>query len=150
MKKKYIVGVIGLGYVGLPLAVEFTKKYQVVGFDKNNQRIEQLKKGKDLTNEVSQNDLNKASKNFNLTSKPEHLGIANFYIVTVPTPINKNKTPNLDSLKNASRLLGNIIKSEDIVVFESTVYPGVTREICVPIIERISSSILGRTIFTKL
>ena len=116
MKKKYIVGVIGLGYVGLPLAVEFTKKYQVVGFDKNNQRIEQLKKGKDLTNEVSQNDLNKASKNLNLTSIPEHLGIANFYIVTVPTPINKNKTPNLDSIKNASRLLGNIIKSEDIVV----------------------------------
>ena len=147
MKKKYIVGVIGLGYVGLPLAVEFTKKYQVVGFDKNNQRIEQLKKGKDLTNEVSQNDLNKASKNLNLTSIPEHLGIANFYIVTVPTPINKNKTPNLDSLKNASRLLGNIIKSKDIVVFESTVYPGVTREICVPIIERISKLKLNKDFF---
>lgn len=147
MKKKYRIGVIGLGYVGLPLAVEFAKKYQVVGFDINKKRVSQLKQGADTTNEISSNQLKKVKKNISFTSDTKILSSSNFYIVTVPTPINKNKTPNLDSIKSASRMLGKIIKKEDIVVFESTVYPGVTNDICVPIIEQTSRLKLNDNFF---
>jgi UDP-N-acetyl-D-galactosamine dehydrogenase len=136
MKIKYKIGVIGLGYVGLPLAVEFAKKYNVIGFDNNKKRIQELKKGKDKTNEITKSQLNKVKSSLNLVHKPEDLSSANFYIVTVPTPIDSNKKPDLGSIKSASSILSQLLKKGDIVVFESTVYPGATREICIPILEK--------------
>jgi UDP-N-acetyl-D-galactosamine dehydrogenase len=136
MKIQYKIGVIGLGYVGLPLAVEFAKKYNVIGFDNNKKRIQELKKGKDKTNEITKSLLNKVKNSLNLVHKPEDLSSANFYIVTVPTPIDSNKKPNLGSIKSASSILSQVLKKGDIVVFESTVYPGATREICIPILEK--------------
>lgn len=145
--KSYKIGLIGLGYVGLPLAVEFAKKYDVIGFDTNSKRITQLNKGIDQTNEVSKLELKQVSDSLNLTSRSSDLKAANFFIVTVPTPINKKKQPNLQSMKLASQMLADIIKQGDIIVFESTVYPGVTREICIPIIENISKLSLNKDFF---
>ena len=145
--KSYKIGLIGLGYVGLPLAVEFAKKYDVIGFDTNSKRITQLNKGIDQTNEVSKLELKQVSDSLNLTSRSSDLKAANFFIVTVPTPINNKKQPNLQSMKLASQMLADIIKQGDIIVFESTVYPGVTREICIPIIENLSKLSLNKDFF---
>jgi len=132
--KKHKVCIIGLGYVGLPLAVLTSKKYKVVGFDRDALKIEKLKNGVDDSNEISKKDI--SSSNILFTNKEKDLKNSDFYIVTVPTPVKKNNEPDLRYLKNASKLIGRVISKNDIVIFESTVYPGVTEDICVPIIEK--------------
>ena len=131
------IGVVGLGYVGLPLAVEFGKKYPTVGFDINQQRIKELQSGTDRTLETSNDELAEAT-HLSYTDAVAELAQCNTYIVTVPTPINEYKQPDLTPLEKASELLGGVLKPNDIVIYESTVYPGATEEVCVPILERIS------------
>ncbi len=131
------IAMIGLGYVGLPLAVEFGKKYTTVGFDINRPRIDELKTGHDHTLEVSDEELVEADK-LSYTADIEDIKSCNIYIVTVPTPINEYKQPDLSPLEKASTLLGKVIKQGDIVIYESTVYPGATEEVCVPILEQVS------------
>jgi len=130
---KFKIGIIGLGYVGLPLAVAFAKKFSVVGFDIKKNRIDELRSGIDSTLEVEAGDLID-SKNLLFSSNSDELRDCNFYIVTVPTPIDAHKEPDLQPLKSASKLVGEILKAGDIVVYESTVYPGATEEVCVPIL----------------
>jgi len=131
------IAMIGLGYVGLPLAVEFGKKYTTVGFDINRPRIDELKSGHDHTLEVSDEELAEAEK-LSYAADIEDIKACNIYIVTVPTPINEYKQPDLSPLEKASALLGKVIKQDDIVIYESTVYPGATEEVCIPILEQIS------------
>jgi len=133
--EKTKIGIVGLGYVGLPLAVEFGKRYQTVGLDINPRRIDELKKGIDSTLEVEPDELKQATK-IEYTAKPEDLEECNVYIVTVPTPIDNHKRPDLSPLESASKTVGKIIGKNDIVIYESTVYPGATEEVCVPIIEQ--------------
>ncbi|MAM04495.1 MAG: Vi polysaccharide biosynthesis protein VipA/TviB [Flavobacteriales bacterium] len=137
MKVKKI-GVIGLGYVGLPLAVEFGKKYNTSGYDINHERISQLKKGIDVTKECNSKEL-KNSKYLSITSDINQIRDCNIYIVTVPTDIDKYKVPNLKPILNASRMIGSILKKDDIVIFESTVYPGCTEDECIPELEKASN-----------
>lgn len=129
------LAIIGLGYVGLPLAVEFGKQRQTVGFDTDAQRINQLKAGQDRTLEVSKAEL-KAAQNLVFTSKLEDIAECNCFIVTVPTPIDPHKRPDLTPLKKATESVGKVLKSGDIVIYESTVYPGCTEEDCAPILEQ--------------
>ena len=131
------IGIIGLGYVGLPLAVEFGKKYRTVGFDINSSRVNELKDGVDSTLECSSEEL-KEARNLLYTSNIEDIKDCNFFVVTVPTPIDEHKQPDLTPLIKASELIGTIISKGDIVVYESTVYPGATEETCLPVIEEIS------------
>ncbi|KAA0874517.1 Vi polysaccharide biosynthesis UDP-N-acetylglucosamine C-6 dehydrogenase TviB [Nitrincola tapanii] len=131
------LGIIGLGYVGLPLAVEFGKYRPVVGFDINTRRIAELQAGEDLTLEVEAEELASAQY-LSYSSDPEALRACNVFIVTVPTPINGQKQPDLTPLIRASETLGRVIKTGDIVIYESTVYPGATEEDCIPVIEAIS------------
>lgn len=133
MTKELKVAVIGLGYVGLPLAVEASKKYEVLGFDLNKARIAELELGQDRTLEVEEEELREA-KNLRYSASEEDLESSNFYIVTVPTPIDQYKTPDLSPLRSASSTLGKYIEKGDIVVYESTVFPGCTEEECVPIL----------------
>lgn len=131
--KKGNISVVGLGYVGLPLAVSFSKKYNVYGFDINKHKIDLYKIGEDPTKEVGDENLKKSSINF--TSNPKDLKKCKFHVVAVPTPINEDKTPNLTPVKEASKTLGQNLTKGSIVVYESTVYPGVTEEVCLPILE---------------
>lgn len=131
------LAIIGLGYVGLPLAVEFGKYYPTLGFDINQARISELNKGEDHTLEVSSEELKQASK-LSYSSNLDDLRRANVYIVTVPTPIDKHRQPDLTPLIKASETLGKVIKAGDVVIYESTVYPGATEEDCIPVIERVS------------
>ncbi len=132
-----IIAVIGLGYVGLPLAVEFGKTRKVIGFDINGTRICELKKGEDRTLEVNKQELEEAAE-LAYTNDPDQLQEANIFIVTVPTPIDNYKTPDLTPLEKASSTVGKVLKKGDIVIYESTVFPGCTEEVCVPILEEIS------------
>lgn len=129
------IAIIGLGYVGLPLAVEFGKKYQTLGFDINHERVRELESGKDNTLEVSETEL-ASVKSLQFSNSVADLSSANIYIVTVPTPIDDNNSPDLAPLEKASEMLGGVIKKGDVVVYESTVYPGATEEVCLPIIEK--------------
>ena len=154
----YKIAVIGLGYVGLPLAVEFAKKYKVIGFDINTSRVNELKMGTDHTLEVTQNDLEKV-----LVSKEElklgdklgllpsnsvdDISIASIYIVTVPTPVDKNNRPILTPLVKASEMIGKVLQKGDIVIYESTVYPGCTEEDCVPVLEQSSGLVFNKDFF---
>ncbi|WP_299982497.1 Vi polysaccharide biosynthesis UDP-N-acetylglucosamine C-6 dehydrogenase TviB [uncultured Pseudoteredinibacter sp.] len=131
------LAVIGLGYVGLPLAVEFGSKVSTVGFDVNRNRIEALNEGFDSTLEVSSEQL-KSSVKLTLTDKLSDIKSSNFYIVTVPTPIDDNKAPDLSPLRKASETIGAVVSPGDYIVFESTVYPGATEEVCIPIVEQVS------------
>jgi UDP-N-acetyl-D-glucosamine/UDP-N-acetyl-D-galactosamine dehydrogenase len=131
------IAVIGLGYVGLPLAVEFGKKRQVIGFDINQKRITQLKGGNDSSLEVSSQELKNAAQ-LSYTTDIDDIKDCELFIVSVPTPIDKNKMPDLIPLKKASETVGKVLKMNDIVIYESTVYPGATEEICVPILEKFS------------
>ncbi len=140
---KYKIAVVGLGYVGLPLAVEFSKYFKTIGFDIDEERINELNNGDDSTLEIKSKELKKAlnsnSKNgLRLTVNPDDLAEYNFYIVTVPTPINELKKPDLKPLISATNLVAGYLKADDFVVFESTVYPGATEEICIPKLETIS------------
>jgi len=140
------IAVIGLGYVGLPLAVEFSKKYSVVGFDINKKRIEELLSGVDSTLEISNSEL--ASCNaLTLTSNKSDLVSCNVYIVTVPSPIDRHRKPDFNPLISASKMIGELIKTGDVVIYESTVYPGATEEVCIPIIEKTSTLIYNCDFF---
>ncbi|HZW78487.1 MAG TPA: nucleotide sugar dehydrogenase [Flavobacteriaceae bacterium] len=143
MKKNPTIAVIGLGYVGLPLAAAFAHQYRVLGFDINAKRIKELQQGEDVTLELSSEELKAAlAKNggvgLTVTDNPEDIAEATVYIVTVPTPTNKYNQPVLTPLQKASETVGKVLKKEDVVVYESTVYPGVTEDICVPILEEFS------------
>jgi UDP-N-acetyl-D-glucosamine/UDP-N-acetyl-D-galactosamine dehydrogenase len=131
------IAILGLGYVGLPLAVEFGKKFETIGFDIKKKRIEELLVGKDHTLEVSPNDLTNASK-LSFTLDSNKLLECNIFIITVPTPLDINKEPDLSLLKNASDIVGKLLNQDNIVIYESTVYPGATEEICIPILEKSS------------
>lgn len=150
------IAIIGLGYVGLPLAIEFGKKYEVLGFDINVSRVLELTQGRDHTREANLNDLNKVitdkkdcklKKGLSFSSEKEDLKDYNIFIVTVPTPIDQFKAPDLAPLKKASAMLGSILKSGDIVIYESTVYPGCTEEDCVPVLEEISGLKFNKDFF---
>lgn len=133
---KDVISIIGLGYVGLPLAVAMAKKFKVVGFDINQKRIDELNKGLDSTNELSAIQvLDALNDGIFYTADMEQLSNSNFYIVTVPTPINNDKTPNLNPIISASKTIAKYLKKGTTVVYESTVYPGVTEEVCVPLLE---------------
>jgi UDP-N-acetyl-D-galactosamine dehydrogenase len=146
--EKFKIGIIGLGYVGLPLAVEFAKKYPVVGFDINQKRVDELRSNSDTTLEVSQGDLQEVNVNdaemlqnqngLWCSTEVQHLENCNFYIVTVPTPVDKNNRPVLTPLIKASETVGKVLKQGDYVVYESTVYPGATEEDCLPVLEKVS------------
>lgn len=142
MKNNPTIAIIGLGYVGLPLAVAFAEKYPVIGFDINEKRVKELQQGKDCTLEISESDLAKVlqSKGIGLqvTTHPSEIKDAVVYIVTVPTPTNKHNQPVLTPLEKASETVGKVLKKGDLVIYESTVYPGVTEDICVPILEHFS------------
>ncbi|HCD2551426.1 TPA: Vi polysaccharide biosynthesis UDP-N-acetylglucosamine C-6 dehydrogenase TviB, partial [Escherichia coli] len=140
------IGVVGLGYVGLPLAVEFGKKFPTFGFDVKSVRVNELRDGKDSTLECTPNELAEA-KYLTYTDKLDDIRVCNFFIVTVPTPITDDKTPDLTPLINASETLAKVIKKGDIVVFESTVYPGATEEVCLPIIEKHSGLEFNRDFY---
>ena len=140
------IGVIGLGYVGLPLAVELSKKYNVIGFDVDKDRISDLTSGLDLTLELSYEDLVDA-KNISYTDDLLEIQDCNVYIVTVPTPIDEYKQPDVKSLLKASELVGKVIKINDVVIYESTVYPGATEELCVPILEKTSDLVYNEDFF---
>jgi UDP-N-acetyl-D-glucosamine/UDP-N-acetyl-D-galactosamine dehydrogenase len=139
------IGVIGLGYVGLPLARLFATKYNVVGFDINQSRVDQLNQGKDFTLEVDEETLKSVLKDGNsneaglfCSTSLDDIADCNYYIVTVPTPVDKNNKPDLTPLYKSSETVGKVLKRGDIVVYESTVYPGVTEEECIPVLEKIS------------
>jgi UDP-N-acetyl-D-glucosamine/UDP-N-acetyl-D-galactosamine dehydrogenase len=153
MESNQFIAVIGLGYVGLPLAVEFAKKYAVTGFDINKRRIEELKEGHDHTMEIEDGDLKKVlctkpgSKGLYCSDKISDIGSCNFYIVTVPTPTDKHNHPDLTLLYKASEMVGSVLKKGDIVIYESTVYPGVTEEECAPVLEKTSGLIFNKDFF---
>ena len=131
--------VIGLGYVGLPLARLFSTKYKTIGFDMNPKRVEALMAGHDATLEVSDELLQSAIANgFRCTANIEDIRDCNFYVVAVPTPVDENNTPDLTPLYGASTTVGKVISKGDIVVYESTVYPGVTEDECIPVVEKVS------------
>ena len=143
MKKNILNGkiaVIGLGYVGLPLAVEFGRKHLTIGFDIDHKRVSDIEKGIDNTLEISENYLKETLENglFSVTNNIKLISDCNIFIVTVPTPTDKNNRPILDPLIKASQTIGAILKNDDIVIYESTVYPGVTEEVCVPVLEKTS------------
>tara|TARA_Y100001958_G_scaffold100924_1_gene70008 strand:- start:134 stop:1432 length:1299 start_codon:yes stop_codon:yes gene_type:complete len=132
------IAVIGLGYVGLPLAVEFSKKYSVIGFDIDIDRIDELKNNFDRTNEIPQEILEE-SNDLKLTFSKEDIAESNIYIVTVPTPVDRNNHPDFGPLQSSSTMIASLLKKGDLVIYESTVYPGATEEICVPILQRVSN-----------
>ncbi|MEE4240035.1 MAG: Vi polysaccharide biosynthesis UDP-N-acetylglucosamine C-6 dehydrogenase TviB [Desulfopila sp.] len=140
------IAVVGLGYVGLPLAVEFGKKITTVGFDLKNERIAALKAGTDTTMEVDREELIKAEK-LQFTSLPQEIADCNVFIVAVPTPIDNAKRPDLYYLESASEIVGRVLKKDDYVIYESTVYPGATEEVCVPILEELSGLKLNEDFF---
>ena len=144
--KNVNLGIIGLGYVGLPLAVEFGKKYPTLGFDINSKRIEELKQGHDFTLEVSTEEL-ADSAFISYSANVDDLKNCNVYIVTVPTPIDKHKQPDLSPLVKASAMLAKVMNKGDIVIYESTVYPGATEEVCLPEIERNCQLVFNRDFF---
>ena len=144
--KSLKIGVIGLGYVGLPLSVEIGKKYSTLGFDVNTTRIKELTSGIDRTLEVDQSEIHSAI-NLRFSDTIEDLSTCNVFIVTVPTPINSNKQPDLTPLIKATETIGSFLKHGDIVIYESTVYPGATEDDCVPVLEKVSGLTFNRDFF---
>jgi UDP-N-acetyl-D-glucosamine/UDP-N-acetyl-D-galactosamine dehydrogenase len=140
------IAIIGLGYVGLPLAVEFGRKYSVTGFDINQKRVQELQSGHDFTLEVSSKELASAQQ-LRYSTAITDIAECNVYIVTVPTPIDKYKQPDLTPLIKASELIGSVLKPNDVVVYESTVYPGATEEVCVPLLEKHSGLIFNKDFY---
>lgn len=140
------LAIIGLGYVGLPLAVEFGKQFETLGFDIDLTRVDQLSQGEDKTLEVEKEELLK-SQNLKFSSRIDDLKKCNTYIVTVPTPINEHKQPDLTPLLKASEMLGSVISEGDVIIYESTVYPGATEEDCIPIVENVSGLKFNKDFF---
>ena len=148
-KKDYSICIVGLGYVGLPLAARFSLKgFNVIGFDTKTERVNQLINKIDINDDISYENLEILSKNAKLTTHVNNIKESNVFIVTVPTPINEDKTPNLGPLISASELVGSVIKKNSIVIYESTVYPGVTDDICTPILEEKSKLIFNEEFST--
>ena len=147
--KERKIAIVGLGYVGLPLAVEFGKLYDTVGFDIHQGRIDELRRGEDSTLEVEPEDLKKSSR-LSYTVNLADIASCDTFIVTVPTPIDKNKHPDLTPLKKSSASISKVLKKGDIVIYESTVYPGCTEEVCVPILEAGSGTQIQRRFFLRL
>ena len=145
-RKKLKIAIVGLGYVGLPLAIEFSKKYSVIGFDKSDSRINELINGYDRTLEISNKTLNSA-KNLSFTPNKEKIKKCNVYIVTVPTPVDKFNNPDFSALIDASKVVGSLLKKNDTVIYESTVFPGATEEICVPLLAKESNMQYNRDFF---
>ena len=145
MSQNYSICIIGLGYVGLPLAIEFGKKYQTIGFDINLNRINELNSNIDITNEISSEVLKKTKTLF--YADVDKIKKSNVYIITVPTPIDEFKNPNLSALIKASRLVGQVINKNDLVIYESTVYPGCTLQDCIPVIEKESGLKLNQDFY---
>ena len=145
MKKK--IAIIGLGYVGLPLAVEFAKKFTVIGYDINPLRIQELTKGHDSTLEIEDHLLLSVSDNLHYSTNIEDTKNCNIYIITVPTPIDKANRPNLKPLIESSQTVGTVLSENDIVIYESTVYPGATEDVCVPELEKSSGLIYNKDFF---
>ena len=143
---KFKICIIGLGYVGLPLSLEFSKYYNVIGFDKDTQRVKELNNFFDRNNEFEKSELKKF-KNIKITSNKNFLKDCNIFIITVPTPVKKNNIPDLNPLKKSSELVGRFLKKKDIVVYESTVYPGCTEDFCVPILAKYSKLIYKKDFF---
>ncbi|OWW18572.1 Vi polysaccharide biosynthesis UDP-N-acetylglucosamine C-6 dehydrogenase TviB [Noviherbaspirillum denitrificans] len=146
ISKNTCIAIIGLGYVGLPLAVEFGKHYPTIGFDINKRRVDELRNGSDVTLETSRGELEEALR-LSFSTDVEDLRRATVYIVTVPTPVDEHKNPDLTPLRSASETVGKVIKPGDIVVYESTVYPGATEEYCVPVIERVSGLVFNKDFY---
>ena len=146
LKENIKIAIIGLGYVGLPLAVEFGKAFKTIGFDLNKSRINELLDGNDTTLEVESFELKEKTK-LNFSNNIQDIKDCNFFIITVPTPIDANKSPDLNPLIRASKDIGGLLKKNDIVIYESTVYPGATEEICVPILEESSGLIFNQDFF---
>ena len=143
----YKIAIIGLGYVGLPLLVEFSKKYQVTGFDIDKDRINELKQNFDRTNEITEKQLSLVNTNLTYTYRNDELKDSNIYIITVPTPVDKNNTPDLTPIISASKIVGNVLKKNNIVIYESTVYPGCTEELCVPVLQEFSKLTYNKEFF---
>ena len=141
-----VVGVIGLGYVGLPLAAEFGKERKTIGFDIDAQRIEELRKGYDHTRELTDEQLAEATQ-LTLTADLDELCQCNVYIVSVPTPIDKHNTPDLTLIRKASETVAAVLGKGDIAIYESTVFPGVTEDICAPILKSISGLTVNKDFF---
>lgn len=140
------IAILGLGYVGLPLAVAFSKYFPTIGFDIKTARIEELKQGKDNTREVSESEL-AGAPNLTFSCNEEDLKAANVLIVTVPTPIDDHRQPDLTPLVKASEMLGRVINKGDVVIYESTVYPGATEEECIPVVEKVSGLVFNQDFF---
>ena len=134
------IGIVGLGYVGLPLAFEFSKKFPTIGFDTDNTRIQELKNGIDTTLEINNFELLSPDSNLVFTNDINDIQECNIYIITVPTPIDAANKPDLTPLMQASKNVGKVLNQNDLVIYESTVYPGVTEDICVPELEKASGS----------
>ena len=144
--KNLKIGIIGMGYVGLPLAIEFSKKFKVIGCDINEKRVEQLKNYNDVTKEITKKELSKL-KGISFSQKISDLSSCKIFIVTVPTPIDSKNKPNLEPLIKATKLVSEVIKKNDIVIYESTVFPGVTEEICGPILEKKTNLKVNKNLF---
>ena len=140
---KFNICIIGLGYVGLPLLVELNKYFNVIGYDSSSKRVKELKKFSDKTKEISSSQLKKI-KNYKFTNNPNDIKKSNFYIVTVPTPIFTNKKPDLTNIISATRLISKFLKKNDIVIYESTVYPGVTEDLCGKILEKETKLVINK------
>ena len=146
MDKNIQICIIGQGYVGLPLAVEFGKHYSTIGFDIKEDRIKELQSGVDSTLECSVEELAE-SKHLSFSTQLADIKDANVYIITVPTPIDKYKTPNLTPLIKASEMLGKVVQKGDYIIYESTVYPGATEDDCLPLVEKVSGLTLNQDFF---
>lgn len=149
--KDLIIGIIGLGYVGFPLACLYAKRYHTIGYDRNPIRVDELNAGKDHTNEIDSETIHEClNTNLVCTSDENALKKCNVYIVTVPTPVDIYMQPDLLPLKSASALVGKYLQKGDIVVYESTVYPGVTEDVCVPILQEVSGLVLNEHFYVRL
>ncbi len=141
------IAIIGLGYVGLPLAHAFAEKYEVVGFDINQSRVDELNAGYDRTLELTEMQLAEVKDKMLFSTTLEDIALCNIYIVTVPTPIDSSNRPDLSPLIKSSQMIGKVLKKDDIVIYESTVYPGVTEEVCVPELEQVSGLTFNKDFF---
>ena len=148
-KEEYKICIVGLGYVGLPLAARFgLKGFDMIGFDINEERVNQLTQQIDINNVISENELETLDNNSNRTSIINELKESNLLINPVPTPINEDKTPDLNPLIASSEMVGGVMKKDSIIIYESTVYPGVTDDICTPILEKKSGLIWNKDFYT--
>lgn len=147
LNQQPVIGIIGLGYVGLPLAVAFSGRYETIGYDINETRISELKAGKDVTDEITSDQLMDGKNSLTISQSKKDLSQVNVFIITVPTPIDKNNLPDLEPLIEATKTVGTLLKKNDIVVYESTVFPGATEQLCTPILQETSGLSLNKEFY---